>query len=1075
MPTVWRSRPARDAACERGAPGQSGLRDLHLGLDRPPEGRDGPASRHREPHRGSEDIAELSEVDRCAQKTSIGFVDSIFELVGPLLCGSQLTIAGEEAAKSPDELVALLEWARITRLVSVPSLAAAMLAVPRADRRLDMLRSWTLSGEALSGELLERLSSALPSCRFVNLYGSTEVAADATCHVVEGSEGRSVPIGSPIGNVQAYVLDDNLEPLPVGVAGELYIGGAGLARGYVGRAGLTAERFIPNPFGEGGRLYRTGDLGRYLPEGGIAYAGRRDHQVKIRGFRIELGEVEAALLAHPDVRQAVVVAREDVPGEPRLVAYVVGETDGAALREHVKQHVPDYMVPSVFVPLDELPLTPSGKIDRLALPAPAERLRGSDIGHVAPPTPVEELLAGIWAEVLQVERVGLNDDFFELGGHSLVAARITARIRDSFGIELPVRALLEATTVSRLSERLEAALREEHGLPLPALVAEPRMGTLPMSFAQERLWFLEQLEELGGAYHLPVRFRLEGELDLTALERTFGELIRRHSTLRTRFEMTDDGPVQVIEPDSRLELAVTDLSSLADPAEREAVLRPLMQAAMTQPFDLGKSPLIRASVVRLGPVEHILLVTVHHIASDGWSMEAVLPRELSMLYAAFAQGQPSPLSELPVQYADYALWQRGWLQGEVIEQQLSYWKQQLAGTSGVLELPTDHPRPPTPSYHGARLPIVMPANLPAAITALARQSGATPYMVLLAAFQLLLSRWSGQKDLVVGSPIAGRTERQTEGLIGFFVNTLVMRADVSDDPSFEELLARVKETALGAYAHQDIPFEKLVEHLQPQRDLSRQPLFQVMFAMQNVPRQTLELPGLRLLPMERPEGTSKFDLYLELISTPDSLYGAFEYATDLFERSTVERLLSSYVTLLEGIVAEPERRVSEYALLGAAERQHIVVERNATAAEYPKDKCVHELFAEQAAKTPDAVAVTHEDGQLNYGELDRRSNQLAHHLRALGVGRETVVGLCMERSLDLVVGLLGIMKAGGAYLPLDPSYPPQRLAYMMADAKVSVLVTQAALAGVQLPDSCAGACASMPIARRSKTSPRRRL
>ena len=510
-----------------------------------------------------QEIAALSEVDRCAQKTSIGFVDSIFELVGPLLCGSQLTIAGEEAAKSPDELVALLEWARITRLVSVPSLAAAMLAVPRADRRLDMLRSWTLSGEALSGELLERLSSALPSCRFVNLYGSTEVAADATCHVVEGSEGRSVPIGSPIGNVQAYVLDDNLEPLPVGVAGELYIGGAGLARGYVGRAGLTAERFIPNPFGEGGRLYRTGDLGRYLPEGGIAYAGRRDHQVKIRGFRIELGEVEAALLAHPDVRQAVVVAREDVPGEPRLVAYVVGETDSAALREHVKQHVPDYMVPSVFVPLDELPLTPSGKIDRLALPAPAEGLRGSDIGHAGAAdagggTAGGNLGGGAAGRARRPTRRLLRTRRAFAGG----GADHRAHPRQFWRSNCRCGRCWKQRRCRGWRNAWRRRCAKSTARHCRRWWRRTRTGALPLSFAQERLWFLEQLEELGGAYHLPLRFRLEGELDLGALERTFDELIRRHGSLRTRFETHDGGPMQVIEPDAPFRLTVTDLSML---------------------------------------------------------------------------------------------------------------------------------------------------------------------------------------------------------------------------------------------------------------------------------------------------------------------------------------------------------------------------------------------------------------------------------------------------------------------------------------------------------------------------------
>ena len=479
------------------------------------------------------EIAALSEADRCVQKTSIGFVDSIFELVGPLLCGSQLTIAGEAAVKAPDELVALLERARITRLVSVPSLAAAMLAVPRAERRLGALRSWTLSGEALPGELLTQLSSALPSSRFINLYGSTEVAADATCHVAEGGEGQSVPIGRPIANVQAYVLDDNLEPLPVGVAGELYIGGAGLARGYAGRTGLTAERFIPSPFGDGSRLYRTGDLGRYLPEGGIAYAGRRDHQVKIRGFRIELGEVEAALLAHADVRQAVAVAREDVPGEPWLVAYVVGEVDGGALREHVKQHVPDYMVPSAFVQLDELPLTPSGKVDRLALPAPTGRLDATS--YVAPRTSVEEMLCSTWAEVLRLDRVGIDEDFFELGGQSLLAMRMFARIREDYAVELPLRTLFEAPTVRQFAVRLTRIVDQGNAETRRPLVAQPRFGSPSLSVAQQRLWLLDQVRSGGHEYNLPLAFRLEGLLDVGALERALGELIRRHESLRTRF------------------------------------------------------------------------------------------------------------------------------------------------------------------------------------------------------------------------------------------------------------------------------------------------------------------------------------------------------------------------------------------------------------------------------------------------------------------------------------------------------------------------------------------------------------
>ena len=552
---------------------------------------------------------------------------------------------------------------------------------------------------------------------------------------------------------------------------------------------------------------------------------------------------------------------------------------------------------------------------------------------------------------------------------------------------------------------------------------------------------------MGATYHEVMGFRLDGALDVSALERSFEELIRRHESLRTRIATVDGVGIQVIEPAQRFHLEMTELSSL-DASEREASLRRLMRAETEQPFDLERGPLFRASLLRLDAQEHVVLVTMHHIISDGWSMRSVLPRELSVLYAAFSQGYPSPLPELAVQYADYALWQRQWLQGDVLEQQLSYWREWLSGTPNALELPTDHARPPTPSFRGARLPVAMAPELSAALVELGRRRGATLYMVLVAAFQLLLSRWSGQQDVVVGSPIAGRTHRQTEGLIGFFVNTLVLRTDVSGEPSFYELLDRVKEAALGAYAHQDVPFEKLVAELQPERDLSRQPLFQVMFALLNVPHEALQLPGLRLRPMERAGETSKFDLSVQVRETTDGLVGRIEYATDLFEASTIERLVNGYRTLLEGIVSDPERRVSELVLLSAAERQQVLREWNDTAAEYPRDKCLHELFAEQASRTPEATAVVYEDNELTYGELDRRSNQLAHHLRGLGVGPDVVVGLCVERSLEMVVGLLGILKAGGAYLPLDPAYPAERLAYMVSHAQVPVLVTQAGLEGV---------------------------
>jgi amino acid adenylation domain-containing protein len=566
---------------------------------------------------------------------------------------------------------------------------------------------------------------------------------------------------------------------------------------------------------------------------------------------------------------------------------------------------------------------------------------------------------------------------------------------------------------------------------------------LPLSYAQERLWFLEQLGIGRATYNIPAAVRLEGHLDIGALERSIGEVIRRHESVRTRFAEQDGRGIQVIDAPGEFRLEVVDLSGLGE-AEREAEALRLACEDAARPFDLAAGPLLRAKLLRLGAAEHIGLLNMHHIVSDGWS-QGVLIREVATLYVAYAEGRPSPLAELPVQYADYALWQREWLQGEALARQVDYWRERLSGAPAALDLPTDRVRPAVPSFRGAVLPFRLSGELSSGLNDLSRREGCTLYMVLLAAFSVVLGRYSGQEDIVVGSPIAGRRRAELEGLIGFFVNTLVMRTDLSGDPSFRGLLGRVKKAALGAYAHQDLPFEKLVEDLQPVRDLSRQPLFQVVFALQNVPQETLELPGLRLSRAGGSAVTSKFDLSLHVFEGGSGLHCLVEYATDLFDGSTIERLIGHYRTLLEGIVAAPERRVSELPLLSAAERHRQVVEWNAMAAEYPREKCVHELFAGQAARAPEAIAVVFDDRQLSYGELDRRSNQVAHHLRALGVGPESVVGLCVERSLEMVVGLLAILKAGGAYLPLDPSYPADRLAYMLTDARCLVVVTQGAL------------------------------
>jgi natural product biosynthesis luciferase-like monooxygenase protein/amino acid adenylation domain-containing protein len=980
---------------------------------------------------------------RALVSTPLSFDATVTSLIVPLVSGRSTRLLPDN--EDFDALGAMLRAGDKFGLLKVTPthldvLKQTLSASTFAGQRFAVV----IGGEALMADTIKQLREDAPQVRLFNEYGPTETVVGCAVYEID-AETRwtgSVPIGRPIWNTQVYVLDGLLEPLPVGVLGELYIGGAGVARGYLGRPSLTAERFVSSPFGEGERLYRTGDLGRWRPDGELEYLGRTDHQVKVRGYRIELGEIEAALCAHPSVWQAVVVAREDAPGEKRLVGYVVG-AEGVApeageLRGHVQRSLPDYMVPSAFVALDALPLTPNGKVDRKALPAPEGRPEIDE--YVAPRTPVEEVLAGIWCEVLRLDRVGVHDNFFELGGHSLLAMRMIVRVGNAFEVDLPLRAWFEAPTVCELAERVAAAQREGLELAVPALVAGSRPAVLPLSHAQERLWLLEQIASVGSAYHVTVSVRLRGQLDEGALERSFAEVVERHEALRTRFSSIDGTPVQVIDAVGGFGLQQIDLRGV-DEEEREREVRRRARAIAGAAFDLASGPLFRAVLLRLTAEEHVAVVVMHHIVSDGWSL-GVLIREIGALYAAYVEGKPSPLPDLPVQYADYALWQREWLHGEVLERQVGYWRDRLKDAPAALELPTDRARPPVQSYHGASHGFRLSTELGAALNDLARREGATLFMVLVAAFQVLLSRWSGQTDVVVGTPIAGRTHRETEGLIGFFVNMLALRTDLSGHPSCRELLGQVRETALGAYAHQDLPFEKLVEELQPVRDLSRQPIFQVLLAFQNVPQETLELPGLKLSRSGGEQVTAKFDLSLYVQETDQGLRGHFEYATDLFDGSTIERLAGHFERLLEGIVADPDSTISALPLVGEAERHRLLSEWNATAADYPRQKCLHELFAAQAGRTPDAIAVVFEDLQLSYGELDRRANQLGHHLRGVGIGVESVIGLCVERSLEMVIGLLGILKAGAAYLPLDPSHPAERLSYMLADAKVRVLVTQ---------------------------------
>ncbi|MFY2562983.1 non-ribosomal peptide synthase/polyketide synthase, partial [Corallococcus terminator] len=1002
----------------------------------------------------------LTPQDRVLLKTPLAFDASVWECWAPLLAGAPLVLAPTDAHRDAAMLLDCVVRHGITVLQLVPSMLRFVLDEPSAARATSL--KWLFcGGEALSASLASLARERLPEARLVNLYGPTEVTIDSTFTVVEAdSSGVSIPIGRPVANTRAYVLDDTLRPVPPGVPGELYLGGAQVALGYLGRPALTAERFIPDPFSStpGARLYRTGDKARWLAEGRLEYLGRTDFQVKLRGLRIELGEIEAALRAQPGVRDTIVLVREDVPGQHRLVAYLVtapldassvsAPPDTDALLASLRERLPEYMLPTVFVRLDALPLTPNGKVDRQALPVPEQG--AEEAPFVAPRNATEESLAAIWAEVLQLAKVSVTENFFSLGGHSLLATQVVSRVRRILDVELPLRALFETPTIASLASRIGEAGGTSPRTRAPALVPVPRTSELPLSFAQQRLWLIDQLEPGSATYNIPLALMLQGPLDVIALEGAFTSLIERHESLRTTFVTRDGEPRQHIHAPAPVKVSVRELQSLSEDTKLAEAQR-LVSEEAARPFDLEHGPIFRVLLLRLDEQRHVLVGTVHHIASDGWSM-GVLLRELAEFYSAHAAGQTPRMEALPVQYADYAVWQRAWLSDEALEQQLSYWKQQLSGAPPFLDLSTDRPRPPVQSNRGGSFPVHLPRSLNERLLALCQREGVTPFMALLAVWQLLLSRYSGQDDISVGSPIAGRTRSETEGLIGFFVNTLVLRTHVQPGLRFRELLAQVKRTTLSAYEHQDVPFEKLVEELNPQRTLSHSPLFQVMFVLQNAPTTSMEVPGstvetspLRLEPFDSGAPSAKFDLALSL---GEGLEGELGYRTDLFDESTIARMVEHFSRLLEAVVTTPESRLSELPMLSAEERRQVLVEWNDTRADYPSEATLPQLFAEQVQRTPEAIALQFEGQRLTYAELDARSNQLARHLLALGLRQESRIAVCIPRGLELYVALLGILKAGGCYVPLDAAHPSRRIAFMLEDSSVAGVLTVSAVEDV---------------------------
>jgi len=970
---------------------------------------------------------QLVSSDRVLQFSSLNFDASLEQIFSTLITGARLILRGSQIWTIAEFSHQIVKNG-ITVVNIPPAYWQQWLNLPEFVLN-NSLKLVIVGGDVM---LPEWQQTPMNSIRLINAYGPTEATITTTTFEITSQfDGKThpIPIGRPLANKTVYILDTYNNPVPIGVLGELHIGGASLARGYLNRPELTAEKFIKNPFCEGSRLYKTGDLARYLPDGNIEYLGRIDNQVKIRGFRIELGEIEAVLLQHPAVQENVVIVHEK-----RLVAFFVphqGQLNNE-LRGFLKERLPDYMIPSAFVPMEAMPLTPNGKIDRHALLNQLSGYQLSEKTFVAPRTPEEELLASIWSSVLGLEKVGIHDNFFELGGHSLLATQIVSRIRDSFSVELPLHHLFESPTIAGLTEQLKVVHRDQS---LPPITPLKRDQVRPLSFAQQRLWFLDQLEGENVIYNLSAALCLEGPLHRTALEQSLHEIVQRHQSLRTCFPMNNGTPL------AQLSVISYQLSVIQTLPEQ---IQEIVNQEAQRPFNLSKGPLFRATLLQLGPESHILLLTMHHIISDAWS-KGIFNKELSTLYTAFSQGQTSPLSPLPIQYTDFAHWQRQWLTGKILEKQLDYWKQQLAGAPALLELPTDHPRPAIQRYRGQTESLQVSASLTRQLKTLSQQSGATLFMTLLSAFAILLYRYTDQNDIVIGTPIANRTHREIEPLIGFFVNTLVLRLELH--PHFEQLLKHVRRIALEAYAHQDLPFEQLVEELQPERSLSHTPLFQVMFVLQNAPMDHLELPGLTLTPLELESVIAKFDLTLTLEETANRLEGTLEYNTDLFEKATIKRMIGHFQTLLEGILKKPQQSLDKLPLLTAAEYQQIKTWNKKTA-DYPVDLCIHQLFEAQVARTPQAIALVFEDQQLSYQTLNRKANQLAHYLQTLGIQPDTLVGLCIERSLEMVIGILGILKAGGAYLPLETNYPTARLAFMLEDAKVDILLTQS---NIQLP------------------------
>lgn len=998
----------------------------------------------------------LGADDRVLQKTPFGFDVSVWEFFLPLLSGACLVMGRPGGHQEPDYLVDLIDSAGITTLHFVPSMLPAFLEQARAGS-CQSLRRVLCSGEALPFTMQQQVMRHLPHAELHNLYGPTEAAIDVTSwRCEEGRYDGFVPIGRPISNIRIYILDAQREPVPVGTPGELYIAGVGVARGYLHRDELTRERFVPDRFGteSGAMMYKTGDLARWLPDGNIEYLGRNDFQVKIRGFRVELGEIETRLCACAGVREAVVLAREDTPGNPQLVAYLVLDAGRALapgeLRAQLARNLPEFMLPTAFVAMECLPLTANGKLDRNALPAPEA---SAEPEHVqgAPATATEYALCDIWQSLLKRTRVGVRENFFEIGGHSLLAARAAHLIAERCGRKVPIRMLFERPTIAELAPYIDEQA-ETAQAPIPRAPADRR---IPLSFAQQRLWFFDALDNGSTQYNMPAALRLHGQLDREALRRSLETVVERHAVLRTVYLSDAQGPFQVVRPAMRLELPVVDLAGLEPGARAEAIEREL-HAELTTPFDLGRDPMFRVRLLALGEHDHVLLATMHHIASDGWSV-GVLTREFAQAYTACREGREADLPALDIQYADYAHWQRENLTEERLQTQWAYWEGALHDAPVAHNLPLDRPRPPQQRFEGAIVRQRLDVDVLQRLKHLAARSGTTLFVVLQSALAVLMSRWSNESDVVIGSPVATRTHHQVAPLIGFFVNMLAFRHRLSRDLSFEEVVANARRHALDAFAHQDIPFEVLVNRLQA-GGLPHSPVFQVVFNLHNNEPLELDLPGLDASLLPDAGHRVRFDIEVSATEAEDGLWLNWNFAVSLFDASSVQRMADGLALLLEGALADPGARIADLPILSAADRSLLASwERND--AGYPADLCIQTIFEDRVAQAPEATAVILGTERLTYGDLNERANRVAHALIARGVEPDQLVGISVERSFDMIVAVFAVLKAGAAYVPFDASYPDERLRDMLEDSGVGVVLTHGRMLARGLVD--AGRCIAL--------------